>query len=247
MYTLSTLIQPVLRHLSVGIVFLLLAAVGTTLRAQTAGDPKPIIGDTSKIFRPGGGGSGTESGTFIDSIYFDGELVRLTVRISDDMRRDSVRLRAFLDSLETATSTLIAQNLSLNPKEWQPTAADKRRREEDIAIAQDRDWIYPKDVTRIPVISAPVGAIATSLGLVEDVTPRIAYTLRSTSTVTVKIYTQSALPVVTLVDGVQKPGEYKMDWDFQDENERRVLPGSYFVEVIVDGKSLVLQKRIVVP
>lgn len=245
MEILPTSVQQFLRPVLAGLTLLILVAAGPDAQGQTdAPDPSP--GDTSRIFRPGGG-SGTESGTFVDSIYFDGEMVRLTVRISEDMRRDSVRLRAFLDSLETATSTVIAQNLALNPKEWQPTAADRYRREEELAIAQDRDWIYPKDVTRIPVMSAPIGAIATSLGLVEDVTPRIAYTLRSTGTVTVKVYTQSALPVVTLVDGVQKPGEYQMDWDFKDTNGRRVLPGSYFVEVIVDGNAIVLQKRIVVP
>lgn len=246
---MQTTLLSTVRHTLPGLIlFALLLAGGHRLLAQTETEPEPIplTGDSVRIYLPGGG-SGTESGAYVDSVYYDGRMIRLTIHVSEAIRRDSTRLRAFIDSLENAATAVIARNLAFNPEEWQPTAADRARREEEIAIAQDRDWIYPKDVTRIPVLSAPVGAIATSLGLVEDVTPRIAYILRATSTVTVKIYTQSALPVVTLVDGVQKPGEYAMDWDFKDSNGRRVLPGSYFAEVIVDGTMLVLQKRIVVP
>ena len=235
-----------LRLLPVGLTILVLMC-GSTAHAQTGGDDGEK--DSTVIFTPGNdGGSGTGTGAqYIDSVFLDGKMIRLTVRISEEMRRDSIRLRAFIDSIENSTAAVIARNLAFSPEEWQPTAADIARREEEIAIAQDREYIYPQDVTRAQLFSAPVGAIATSLGLKEDVTPRISYILRSTTEVTIKIYTQGALPVVTLVDDVQRPGEYALDWDFNDANGRRVLPGSYFAEVISGGETLLLRKRIVVP
>ena len=175
-------------------------------------------------------------------------MIRFSVRLSHEIRNDSVRLRALIDSIQNSTAAVIAANLRFDdPSQWQPTERQKREREEMIAVTQDRDWIYPQDITRIPVFSLPLSSIGQTLGLVEDVTPRIAYTLLSTRQISVIIYTQSALPMVTLVDGTQKPGEYSFNWDFNDANDRRALPGSYFVEVIADGTELLLRKRIVVP
>lgn len=223
-------------------------AFGTVLHAQTTGDPDStdIVGqDSLEIIVPGSG-SGTEGG-YVDSVYYNGRMIRLTVRISQEMRRDSVRLRAFIDSIENAQDAIVARNLAFSPEEWRVTSADKARKAEELAIAQDRDYIYPSDVAPIPVFSAPVGAIARSLGLVEDVTPRIAYTIKSTTTIRITIYTQSALPVTTMVDDVQRPGEYVFTWDFTDANGRRVLTGTYFAEVIANDKTLILRKRIEAP
>lgn len=241
---------------------LLCSLAGTKLYAQTGGvSGEPVEGEdsTSTIFVPNGvdvtGGDPTGSGStgsgsespWVDSVFFDGKIVRFTVKLTDMVRRDSVRLRALIDSIEHSTAAVIAANLRLDPSEWQPTTEDKMRREEMIAAAQDRDWIYPKDITRIPIASIPLSAIGQALGITEDVSPRFSYTLPNTRKVSVIIYTQSALAVKTLVNGTQKPGEYRMEWDFTDSNDRKVLPGSYFVEVIADGKELLLRKRIVVP
>ena len=222
---------------------LLLGAVGA--RAQSGGDPGPgerIAVDSLEILQPSG-----SSSIYVDSVYLDGEMIHLTVRIADELRRDTARLRAVLDSIENTQAARLMANLSFDPSEWQPTAADRAAREEMIAMAQDREWIYPQGITRIPVFSAPVGAIARALGLVEDVTPRISYTLTATRTITVIVYTISALEVARIVDGAQKPGSYSFDWDMADANGRRVLSGSYFVEVIADGTELLLRKRVEVP
>ncbi|MGE3800974.1 MAG: FlgD immunoglobulin-like domain containing protein [Candidatus Kapaibacterium sp.] len=243
--------------------FLLLASLSSTiLSAQTGGTSgEPFEGEdsTDTIFVPDGidvtggnptGSGSTESGSespWVDSIFYNGKMIRFTVKLSDMIRRDSVRLRALIDSIERSTAAVIAANLRLDPSEWQPTAEDKMRREEMIAAAQDRDWIYPKDITRIPVASIPLSSIGQALGITEDISPRFSYTLLNTRQISVIIYTQSALAVKTLVNGTQKPGEYRLEWDFTDSNGRKALAGSYFVEVIADGKELLLRKRIVVP
>ncbi len=232
---------------------------GSSLHAQTGGETGEQTGEdsTAILVPPDGNGftgdGATGSGTggsgspWIDSIYFDGKMVRFTIRLTDAVRRDSIRLRALIDSMENSRAAIVAANLRLDPSEWQPTQADKMRREEMIAAAQDQEWIYPQDVTRIPVVSIPLSSLGQALGLTEDVSPRFSYTLLRTRKITVTIYTQSALPVTTLVDGSQKPGEYRLEWDFTDSNGRRTLPGSYFVEVIADESELLLRKRIVVP
>ncbi len=177
----------------------------------------------------------------------DSDSIRATVRIEEEVRNDSTRLRAMIDSVENTPDAIRDKNLAFDPRDWQPTDADKAQRAADIARSQDFDFIFPKGVTRIPLASIPLSSIGQSLGLVEDVSPKISYTLKRTAKVTVKIYTQSALPFITLVDEVQRPGEYRMVWDFLDTNERRAIPGSYFAEVLVDGNTLLLRKRIVVP
>ena len=241
-YSATTLL---LRLVFMGLMLVILTG-GSTLYAQTGDEEKQ---DSTEIYTPGTvGGSGTGSGqTIVDSVFIDGQMVRLPVRISEEMRKDSIRLRAFIDSVQSSAAAILARNLAFHPSEWQPTAADIARKEEELAIAQDREYIYPQDITRAQIFSVPTSAIATSLGLQEDVTPRISYILRSTSQVTVKIYTQSALPVVTLVNDTQKPGEYVLEWDFNDANGRRALAGSYFAEVISGEDTLLLRKRIVVP
>ena len=238
------------------LVTILLAGIAPQLAAQTGGEgsEEGTKDSTTTILVPDGldltGGDPTGSGSqspWLDSVFYDGKVIRFSVRLTEEIRRDSVRLRALIDSIERSTAAVIAANLRLNPSEWQPTEADKREREEMLAMAQDRDWIYPKDITRIPLASIPLSSIGQALGLTEDVSPRFSYTLLNTRQITVIIYTQSALPVTTLVNGSQRPGDYKLEWDFTDANGRKALAGSYFVEVIADGKELLLRKRIVVP
>ena len=249
----------------------LLLLCGTTASAQynepesvEVGDSTIVI-DTSRIFDPTrdstrlfeittgipsatGRSGGTGSVPFVDSIFMDGRMIRLTVRIADEVRRDTARLRAVLDSIEGTTQALIAANLKLDPNDWKPTEADIAARREMIEKAQDFEYIYPQDITRIPVVSIPLSAIGQALGLTEDTSPVIAYRLEKTRQITVIIYTViDALEIARLVDGPQRPGDYRFKWDFKDSNGRRALSGSYIVEVIADQTERLLRKRIVVP
>lgn len=193
-------------------------------------------------------GSAGSSSRWIDSVFIDGRMIRLTVRIADAIRRDTIRLRALLDSIEGSRQAVIAANLNLDPSEWKPTERDLAERREMIERAQDFEYIYPQDITRVPVMSIPLSSIGQALGLTENVSPRISYRLEATRRITVIVYTVlDAIEIVRLVDNVQSPGVYSFDWDFNDSSGRRVLPGSYIVEVIADSTEMLLRKRIVVP
>lgn len=228
-------------------------ASDTTLIIDTTGYVGPLLDSTLPVDSvgvvTGNGSTGSmASGSFVDSVFFEGEMIRLTVRIADEVRRDTARLRAVLDSIQGTTQALIAMNLNLDPSAWQPTEADKRERQEMIERAQDFEFIYPQDITRVPVASIPLSAIGQALGLTEDVSPLITYRLERTRRITVIVYTVlDALEVNRLVDGTQRPGNYRFKWDFNDSNGRRALSGSYIVEVIADGTERLLRKRIVVP
>jgi hypothetical protein len=165
--------------------------------------------------------------------------LRTTVTLDHPMIRD------YLDSLQNTPEAIMRRNLAMDPSLWRPTDADRARRDDDIKRSQGWDQIY-QNIPRVG-FSIPLSSIGRALGLVEDVTPRIKYTLLATDNVTVKVYDLMARTVAVMVDGVQSPGEYRMDWNMRDDNGHRVSSGDYVAEVVVGGKRLMLRKRIEVP
>lgn len=160
------------------------------------------------------------------------------------LRADSLWLIALMDSLDRTTHELMRRNLMMAPSDWMPTEAEKRAREQEIWNAMGMNEIHRGRY--VPLFSANLNSLMMSIGVVEDVTPRIKYELDHTSAVTVVIYTMDAQRVVTLVSGSHPPGVYDFEWDFRDENGTRVPYGSYIAEVIVD-RVMVMRKRILVP
>lgn len=222
------------------IVFLLilspLVALAQPRRHERAEEPLYRGGDTVDLFL-----------RFDDSTQ-EGQLRRVDplLRFLDAFRRDSSAWRAFIDSIGSSPEAAMNRNLAFNARDWLPTQADQMRRQEDIDRALDRDNIGLKGITHIPLISIPLSSIGQILGLTEDVTPHIGYTVPNTQSVSVKIYNLSAQLVKSIVDGVERPGVYSFDWNMLDEKGKRVSSGDYVAEVLV-GKRLVLRKRIVVP
>jgi hypothetical protein len=213
----------------------------TQASAQTGGTP----GDSSRGAPSGSDSTHPVPGRIrvIDTTDIRYRLDSISV-LHEEIRSDHAVWRAYLDSLENTPQAVMARNLAMTPEDWKPTAADRNRREEDIKRSQNAGDLFKNHY--VPLVSAPLAAIGRMLGLIEDVTPRIKYTLNGTRPVTVKIYTLTAEPVVTLVEGSQPPGVYSFDWDLLDAAGRRVVYGDYIAEVIVD-KVLVLRKRIEVP
>jgi hypothetical protein len=212
--------------------------------------------------QPGGisaGGSRTQ----IDTTYVPGKLRRPTAeqdsayererrlridfrtRFHEALRRDSAALVSYLDSLANTPEAIRRRNLTFDPREWQPTAADRARRNEDIAQALDWHNLHP-NLPFTPLVAVPLSSIGRALGLTEDVSPHISYTLTITQVVSVKVYDMESNVVATLVDGVQRPGVYSFDWDMLDSSGQRVPYGDYVAEVVAN-KTMLLAKRIEVP
>lgn len=202
-----------------------------TQTPQRRGD---VPGDTS--FVPGtlGGVTPEPSRDSISNI----------ARLRRDSRLDSTYLALLLDSLDNTTQARMRRNLAMNPSDWMPTEADRKAREADFRRAMDMDFVFPHSYVQLFGIST--GAVFRALGLVEDVTPRITYTLTRTEQVVVRIYNLEAELITTIVNGSQSPGVYDFKWDFNDAEGRRVPYGNYVGEVIVGGR-MVLRKRIEAP
>jgi hypothetical protein len=65
---------------------------------------------------------------------------------------------------------------------------------------------------------------------------KIGYEIAKQSFVTLKIYDVSGNLVKTLMEGKQEPGNYTPVWTGEDNNGRKVINGSYFYVLNVDGK-----------
>ncbi len=82
------------------------------------------------------------------------------------------------------------------------------------------------------------------LGIVEDVSPTIKYSLGITADVEIVIYSIQAIAVATLFKGVQSPGNYTITWNGRDDNGRLMPAGDYIAEVGI-GQERYVRKRIV--
>lgn len=94
--------------------------------------------------------------------------------------------------------------------------------------------------------TATFADIARVLGLAEDVSPSIAYSVDETMEVSIVVYSASAILVRTIFRGVQARGSYRLEWDGKSDNSKTVPRGDYIVEVQLGNKRIV-RKRIVVP
>lgn len=89
------------------------------------------------------------------------------------------------------------------------------------------------------------GAIASFLGLVEDVSPVIRYNIDYSTEIEVVIYSMQAQVIATIFNGVQAGGKYSYTWNLRDDKGRKMPPGDYIAEVRI-GKERYVRKRIVI-
>jgi hypothetical protein len=94
-------------------------------------------------------------------------------------------------------------------------------------------------------LKVSMDAIASLLGLTEDVSPIISYTIDYTAHIEVVIYSISSAVVATLFDGLQSPGNYTLTWNGRNSNGKIMPPGDYIAEVRV-GHEKYIRKRIVI-
>jgi hypothetical protein len=228
------------------ICWLLLAPDGATAQPASVNNMPGTSwgGDTTRIPAPGRWRPFTPQQ---DSAYEAARKldVDFRTRLRAELKLDSAGLIAFLDSLENTPEAVRRRNLTFDPQTWQPTEGDKARRNADIAQALDWANLHP-NLPFTPLIAVPLKSIGQALGLTEDTSPKIKYTLTHTQYVSVKVYDPMANLVATLVDGVQRPGVYSFEWDMKDSSGTRVQFGDYVAEVIAD-RTLLLRKRIEVP
>lgn len=72
----------------------------------------------------------------------------------------------------------------------------------------------------------------------------IRYTIPKESRVTLKIFDATGRPVQTLMNRKQKPGDYSLTWNGQDDQNRTLASGIYFYQLITDGQSQGIRKML---
>ena len=90
-----------------------------------------------------------------------------------------------------------------------------------------------------------IDAILSMLGLSEDVSPEITYSIDFVADVEVVVYSISSSVVATLFNGRQVPGRYTITWNGRDSKGKLMPPGDYIAEVRI-GKEKYIRKRIVI-
>lgn len=98
--------------------------------------------------------------------------------------------------------------------------------------------------TGIPLMNI-VKDVGILLGILEDTTPEIKYTLSIITEVEIVIYSVQAKIIATIFKGTQKPGNYKITWNGRDETGKKMSTGDYIAEIRIGSEKFV-RKRIVI-
>ncbi len=164
-------------------------------------------------------------------------LINNNLRYSDDIWNMERRLA------EDTPWQIALQNIrSIPPEFYRADPVDVVHRQ--IAIEQS---MYVPFMTTYPRYGTKISleAIGRLLGLVEDFSPEIKYSLDYTSEVEVVIYSISSVVISTLFNGKQTPGSYKLTWNGRDDRGKLMPPGDYIAEVRI-GNERFIRKRIII-
>jgi hypothetical protein len=82
------------------------------------------------------------------------------------------------------------------------------------------------------------------LGIVEDTSPTLKYTIDYASDVQIVIYSVNAKVVATIFSGMQTPGNYKRTWNGRDDNGKMLPKGDYIGEIRI-GEYKYIRKVII--
>ena len=82
------------------------------------------------------------------------------------------------------------------------------------------------------------------LGILEDTSPTLKYTIDYASDVQIVIYSVNAKVVATILSGMQTPGNYKRTWNGRDDNGKMLPKGDYIGEIRI-GEYKYIRKVII--
>jgi flagellar hook assembly protein FlgD len=94
-------------------------------------------------------------------------------------------------------------------------------------------------------LKIPLGAIGKLLGLVQDVSPKMAFELDYNAEVEIVIYSVQASVVATIFKGSKKPGYHTYTWNGRNDQGKKMPPGDYIGEIRI-GNRKYIRKRIVI-
>jgi hypothetical protein len=178
-----------------------------------------------------------------DSAYFQALRTNLPINtiISKNLQFSDELWRLQRDVATGTPWQLALENIKNVPPEfYNPSPVEVVNRQ--IAIENSFYIPFVKTLPRYGTFS--MEAIGKLLGLTEDISSNISYTLDYTTEIEVVVYSISSAVVSTMFRGRQVPGSYSLRWNGRDDLGKPMPPGDYIAEVRV-GKEKYIRKRIV--
>ena len=135
------------------------------------------------------------------------------------------------------------RNLDLPAEYYQPRGEELVQRQELI----QRSQAIPTGRPSLPGgVKIGLNDIGVFLGISEDVSPVITYTVDYSMPIKVVVYSTAAKEIAVVFQGSQNPGKYQLTWNGRDDKGRPMPSGDYVAEVRL-GNDRFVRKRITIP
>ena len=186
-----------------------------------------------------------EHSAFQDSAYYKAMRIRIpaSVRLNNDMQNLAMAWAREQSIAQEQPWESAQRNMQIPSEFLKPSQVEMVLRQEMIQRAQ-----YVPYVNTLPRGGFTVGlnTIGVFLGVTEDVSPDIKFSIDRTDDVEITVFSIQAVAVATVFKGELKSGSYNYIWNFRDDKGRSMPSGDYIAEVRV-GRTKFFRKRITIP
>lgn len=179
-----------------------------------------------------------------DSLYYRAMRVKIPqfTRFAMELQ-ETTNENAFIEAVAKTPWSIAMQNLAAIPASaYAPDPVDVTNHLNSI-----RQSLY---VPLVPTymssgLQVSLTTIGQFLGLLEDVSPTIAYRIDAPSEVEVVVYSIQAYVVQTIFKGNQTSGLHSFTWNLRNDKGKLMPPGDYIIEARI-GKYRIQRKRTVI-
>jgi hypothetical protein len=184
---------------------------------------------------------------FQDSAYYKAMRIRIpaAVRLSNDLHTMQYNWAQVKNLAQEQPWESAQRNLNIPAEFFKPDPIEVVNRREMLQRAQYVPYINTLPPEN-PTLSASLSTIGRMLGIIEDVTPEIKFSIDYTDEIEITIFSIQASAVATIFKGELSPGSYKYVWNLRDDFGKAMPAGDYIAEVRV-GKIKYFRKRIQIP
>jgi hypothetical protein len=172
------------------------------------------------------------------------------VRFQFETRKFSAMWMAAQEMQKLSPREIALANMAVDPRVFEPTAREREAYNYGIAQSFTIPGVYDpyKRYGGLPGIggqglSIPLSLIGSLLGLTEDVSPTIRYTVEQPADVEIVIYSVQAIAVARILQAPQNAGGYSITWNLKNDAGLQVPNGDYIAEIRI-GLQGIVRKRI---
>jgi hypothetical protein len=187
-----------------------------------------------------------------DRIFYEAMRTEITssARFQFEARRFSAMWMMAQEMQKLSPREVALANMAVDQRVLEPTARERESYNYGIAQSFTIPGVYNpyKRYGGLPGIggdglSIPLSLIGSLLGLTEDVSPTIKYTVEQPAEVEIVIYSVQAIAITRILKAPQGAGGYSVTWDLRTDAGFRVPVGDYIAEVRI-GLQGYVRKRI---